>query len=101
MQLDEEGKRLIYDWLESKLGVDPACRMCGSVPLHATSVSLLPSLQPASPPMMTIDRTRRRDNITVTSSGQAVVNVQCRDCGYVHLFDVAPMGVSLPLAGSD
>jgi hypothetical protein len=97
MDLDAESKRRVKNWLVSKLGDEPKCRMCGDGPLNALGISLLPALSPASPPMVTIDRSRRRDNITVTSNGQAVVNLQCQNCGYCHLFDAKPMGVSLPI----
>jgi predicted nucleic-acid-binding Zn-ribbon protein len=82
MRLDPESKFKIKQWLDSKVGEDPACRMCGASALFAMSISLLPNLS---------------NIFTGAVEGQAVVNLQCGNCGYCHLFDVAPMGVSLPI----
>ena len=84
MQLDEDSKQLVAKWLEAKLGADPPCRMCGVGPLAALSIAILEDL-----PALT-------DNPFAPLGGQAVINLQCRECGFCHLFDAAPMGVSLP-----
>jgi hypothetical protein len=84
MTLDAESKRRVAEWLTSKLGLDPVCRMCNGGPLVAMNISLLPSII--------------IDFGGDTIDGQAVVNLQCINCGYFHLFDARAMGVSLPFA---
>ena len=86
MQLDEESKRRIAEWLESKVG-EMTCLMCGGEPLIAVNIARLPSA--------TIGHDLRRQ------VGQAVVNMQCGRCGYFHLFDAGVIGVDLSAVAED